>query len=151
MSLSGIRQGTINLLSAGLFHLFEQQVTQFVVRSYHKPIGNKSLFVRFEEVLRVQDCDAGSLPYWEKIRNEFRLVANTVKHGPGDSAHKLASVRPDFFRPEFLKTEPGIFRALGDDATSPLSGEGLFLTEDDFRGYADAIIAFWDAFSCGEN
>ncbi len=148
LSLCAIHHGMINLLTAGLFHLFEQQVTRFVDNSAHKAKANKKLFERFKKVLQAGNCGAQLPPHWEKLSNELRLVANTVKHGRGHSAKKLASQRPDLFSPRNLNLDEAPFPPHGDNATAPLVGEGLFVTEKDFKDYAEAIIAFWDALSC---
>jgi hypothetical protein len=148
VSLSSVRQGMVNLLTAGLFHLLEQQVTQFVDSSAHRPVGRKSLFVCFAEILEAQKCSADSLPHWDMLTNELRLVANTVKHGPGDSANELAARRPKLFLPLSMRCDD-VLDARGDYATSPVAGEGLFLTTEDFVAYASGIVEFWDAFSIG--
>ena len=147
ISLSNVRQGIVNLLTAGLFHLFELQMAQFVNSSVNKTNGKKDLFIRFEEILEDQKCLAVSLPHWDMLRNELRLVANTIKHGPGNSAEELVRSRPELFRPEHMKSDD-TFASHAGSAISPLAGEGLFLTIDDFKIYATAIVEFWDAFSC---
>lgn len=146
VSLSSVRQGMVNLLSAGLYHLFEQQVMQFVDASAYKPAGNKSLFVSFTEILAVQKCSADTLPHWDLLRNELRLVANTVKHGPGNSANNLATRRPNLFLSPSLRTDD-VLDTCGDYATSPVAGDGFFLTPENFAVYASGIVEFWDAFS----
>lgn len=143
LSLAKVRQGMVNLFTAGLYHLFEQQVTQFATPS--KPLAGEKLFACFADVLNAHRGCANELPHWQRLTTELRLVANTVKHGPGDSADKLAELRQDLFVPKYLR---GVVDCRGDIALSPVVGEGLFLEQGDFEVYADAIIEFWNAFSC---
>jgi len=146
ISVSGIRQVLVNLLTVGLFHLFEQQVTQFVDAFPHKSDGDKRLFVRLGKILEDQKCKSEDLPHWELLTEELRRVANTVKHGPGDSANKLAARKPELFLPKHMAD--GTFDVQGNYATSPIAEEGIFVTLDDFTKYAAAIVELWDAFSC---
>ena len=147
ISLRDVRQGIVNLLTAGLYHLFEQQMTQLVKTFAHLPASTQKLFPRFIEIMKVHNCSAESLPNWDLLCNELRLVANAVKHGPGPSADELAVRKPDYFRPEHMKSD-STFDARGHHAIKPIAGEGLFLSEDDFTRYAAALIEFWDSFSC---
>ena len=83
-TLSDVRQGMVNLLAVGLYHLFEQQ-RKLTTSSRESAVGFKS---------------AGKI-------NELKMAANTIKHGKGDSAKQLARLRPDLFFRDPAFSEPG--------------------------------------------
>ncbi len=137
--MSSLGQSMRNLLTAGLFHLVEQQLASISTDGIFRnsPIRNTGLSVVatwYKHNLRV---DMKSLPTWHNI-DELRLVANTVKHGDGASANELRKVRPDLFiDPEAAKllqthAAPPIIRHL----VAPLSGDEFFVTDSALREYA---------------
>jgi hypothetical protein len=115
--LNALRQSILNLLPAGLSHLFEQQ------RAEYMRIANE----RGVEAVRLR-----TLP--PKIV-ELDLVANTVKHAEGNASAGLRDIRPDLFGQSLWMFD--------DRVTAPLAGEGLYVKEDDIRVYAEAVIALW--------
>ena len=121
-----LEQATRNLLAAGLYHLFEKHCEMYHAKL--KRLGLKR--IKFS-----------LLPGWSKL-NELRLVANVTKHAEGPSAVHLREERPDLFEdPAFHKLGvPGVsFRV-----STPLAGEGLYVTEDDLVAYQRAVETFWE-------
>lgn len=144
--LSGIRQGLINMFASGLYHLFEQQVQEMnsrflqqgssryisdIMKAWERGLGRN--------VLAQQD--------WNCL-NELRLLANTVKHGDGDSSKDLHSVNPDLFHPPVardfelldgvLPRKPPVYK--------PMIGEDIYATLEDVKRYHTQVVAIWSAF-----
>ncbi|MDX2262921.1 MAG: hypothetical protein SFU84_14605 [Gemmatimonadales bacterium] len=127
VSLRQLEQSLVNLLAAGLYHLFEQ----------HR---------RRLRGMTAKDVDAmmKASSHWGKV-NELRLVANAVKHGSAESARALHAVRPDLLvDPIILQTglkKRALERVPG--VIVPLGGDDLFLSQDDLEGYRDALYGLW--------
>ena len=126
-ALSDVRQGMVNLLAVGLYHLFEQQ--------QKLTTGSRESAAKFK-------C-AGKI-------YELRMAANTIKHGEGDSAKKLARLRPDLFRdPAFsergsAKDHVQHAESMADDSMfAPLTGY-IYVSEDDLSEWCDAARAYWE-------
>ncbi len=148
----GIRGGILNMFTAGLYHLFEQQLLKIhrqellnAVES-RPPVADSLLKIaEIKRRLLDRDIDIERFPSWQKL-DELRLVANTVKHADGVSCGQLKTRRPDLF------VHPATDRSLGMDLSfhqvvQPLAGEDLFIQIDHFMEYADAVKAFWDEFA----
>jgi len=127
--LSNLRQGIVNLLAAGLYHLYEQH----------------------REKLKLLLTESGrSMPPLEKLGGwakveELRHLANTVKHAEGPSARELQRIRPDLFVPPVIKGSPLEKHALRRATENPLGGTDLFVTEADLQKYRDAIRLLWES------
>jgi hypothetical protein len=145
--MTGMRQATINLHAAGLFHLLEQQLGNLVSKILYEddefPKSNIHAYARwYRDNLGL---DLEKLPQWSKI-DELRLVANAVKHAKGDSEAELRPLRPDLFEHPIRK-EMGLsglpFRQ--EPLRLPLAGDGLFVTEEVFAEYATVVYDFVSA------
>ena len=150
----GVRQGVLNLLAVGLYHLFEQQQLFFLRRGLSSRGEVLELKVaEFENRLAECGVEYRSFSCAGKL-HELRTAANAIKHAKGRSGDELAKLRPDLFR------SPGE----GDDAESspaavwaqqwaqhllytPLAGDGLYVSERDLSEWCDAAIAFWEELS----
>ena len=150
-TITGIKQGLINMFGAGLYHFFEQQLL-----SYHR---REFLFHNLEEhndpdLLKVtkvceicaeNGIDLKSIASWSRIYDELRLLANTVKHADGWACDQLRSQRPDLFRsPTSVKL--GSF-LVSPVVYQPLAGDGIYLSEEEFKRYTEDVKAFWPDFS----
>ena len=153
-TMFGVRQGVLNLLAVGLYHLFEQQQLFFLRRGLLSRGEDGPLKVA-ELEKRLGECgvEYQSLSCAGKL-HELRTAANAIKHAKGRAGDKLAKLRPDLFN------EPGS----GNDAESspaavwaqqraqhllytPLAGDGLYVSERDLSEWCDAAIAFWEELS----
>ena len=148
-TMFGVRQGVLNLLAVGLYHLFEQQQLFFLRRGLSYRAEDVLLNVK-EFKKRLAECgvEYRSFSCHGKL-HELKTAANAIKHAKGRSGDELAKLRPDLFRsPE------------GDDAESspaavwaqhllytPLAGDGLYVSERDLSEWCDAAIAFWEELS----
>lgn len=98
-TMNSIQQATLNLFSAGLFHLLEQQLADLCHdRAFDEDPPNDT---KLEIVAKWYSTQFGlqfsSLASWQKI-SQLRLLANAVKHGEGSSAIELRALRPDLFQ-----------------------------------------------------
>lgn len=68
-------------------------------------------------------------------------MANVIKHGEGWSADELRKVQPRLF------DYPGTHGILADlqhsPVAAPLAGGDVFVTEEDYVRYVDAVMALW--------
>ena len=146
-TMSGIRQGVLNLLAVGLHHLFEQQQLAFLRQG---PARGEEPALRVSELERRLawegiDCrvfrSAGKL-------YELRKAANAVKHGAGPAAKDLAALRPDLFKDPLLgKYGLGTARTASLRASElgeVLAGEGLYVSERDLSDWCSAVIDYWN-------
>lgn len=144
-TMTAIRQTSLNLFAAGLFHLLEQQLVDLcrdgafdapppsdtqlnVVETwYHK---------HFKLILSKRAA-------WPKI-DQLRLLANSVKHGEGASAVKLRAIRPDLFEDpnlrELLPDFPKMYTA--QVVRLPMAGSDIFVTTQVFDEFSQAANSF---------
>jgi len=142
ITTNAIRLGVMNLMVAGLFHMFEQQAAYLVdgvLPRSKRRLRSKYAKEKLQQVLHEQSIDVKKLKNWPLVV-ELNLVANVVKHGDGDSANKLKRKKAILFkgrRHEFMSNSNAASRI------RPLVGKGLQLTENDFAVYAKGLCEFW--------
>jgi len=144
--MSYFHQGLLNLLAAGLYHLFEQQ---FLIFHRHELLDNdeRSKTAMFSVEAAVDRLGRFGIvietfPAWD-ILKELRLVANAVKHAEGRSSNELLAVRPEIFVLPALRSDPNFSNMRGGEVYSPLAGQDIFVTAGDLRRYSNAIRGFW--------
>jgi hypothetical protein len=149
MMAHGVKQGIINMFTAGLYHLFEQQLLRFHREQLLEP-EEKSCTKLFscdeaqQRLLENYRIDISTFPSWNKIQ-ELRLVANTVKHADGPSCTKLKQIRPDLFiRPYQGNESPWPVEVAHRQVVQPLAGKDLYITLDEFTKYVDATKQVWE-------
>ncbi len=162
--MDGVRQGLLNLATAGVHHLFEQQVAVFVCKELitlheeHNPkfitdLMKPTMMIQmFKKRLSANGIDHTTLPSYAVLR-ELQLVANVVKHGSGKAAEQLVTLRPLLFTHPMLRetswtmrTTPWPSSAGAQRPTQvdrPLSGNDIYVTPDEFQAYAAGVVAFW--------
>lgn len=141
--ISKMYQATLNLFSAGLFHVVEQQLADL---TRDGAIEEKASDTQLKEVIewykRGFQLDLTQFPAWSVI-DDLRLVANTTKHAEGPAAKQLREKRPELFvYPALRKDDPGA-RVLSP-LSLPLGGDGLYVTGDEFRNYHMAVLDLFD-------
>ena len=146
-TLAGVRQAILNLCTAALFHTVEQQLLLFYRRQVLHPSEEYNPALFSWKVIHQRFIDGGvnlrELKSWPMF-HELELVANTVKHGDGRSADKLRSVRPEVLVPEILRNQGGWMSKPTPYVRTPLTGDSVHVTVEDFRRYADIAVAFWE-------
>jgi len=141
-NLQFTRQQLLGLAAAGLYHLWERLLKEFLCKELHgwtfdgrdsrKMIvdadfpGLESFLLQFGFELKKQRCYADLC--------ELRLVANVYKHGDGRSCEELHALAPRLF--EGLSYHFDIFS----------KADGLELARADFTRYTEAVRDFWDTF-----
>ena len=138
-TMAGVRQGVLNVMAVGLYHLFEQQQLFLLRRGLlsRSEADVPALFkvAEFEKRLAKCGVKCRSFSCAGKL-NELRIAANAIKHGPGPAGDELAKLRPDLFdNTDLLQLE------------TPLTGDGLYVSECDLSEWCDAAIAFWEELS----
>lgn len=137
-NLSFVREQLIQLSIAGLYHLWERTLKQFIIKELKHYQFDDSVYSKIEKenfedlvkTLQQFDFDLTQKPYYQKM-NELRLVANVVKHGTGKAFKDLVKAAPDLFeKPKF-------------DLDLPTRLEDLKLTPKHFMDYSYAIKEFW--------
>lgn len=148
-----LQQILLNLFTAGLFHLFEQQMGALyrswtcgtVVNNLGQAQGERFDLAVIEKWSKTNlKVDFKTSPNWPRIE-ELKDVANVVKHAEGPSAKQLRLRNPKLFR--FLD-----FCDSDDDASSnyrpvvrtPLTGDDLFVSKADYDSYVADVLNFWE-------
>ena len=154
-TMSGVRQGVLNLLAVGLHHLFEQQQIFFLRRELAREAKGSFQTAELEKRLAACGVDCRSFACAGKLY-ELRMAANAIKHGAGPSASELAKLRPDLFLNPILSRLGWV---KGDDAKSrraaarassfvaPLAGDDLYVSEHDLSEWCAAVMAYWKELS----
>ncbi len=149
-TMFAIRQSVLNLLAAGLFHLFEQQQKGLFRQTVAAQTGADYSWKALNDSLVASGVDRRRLPGAASLK-ELRLTVNTIKHGAGDAAAKLAALRPDLFDfdPDGNRDTDAERQRLGatmqasDLLFAPLGGGDLYVTERDLADWCDAVLQFW--------
>jgi hypothetical protein len=135
-TMVSLYQGTLNLFSAGLFHLIEQQLAAL---THDGAIGVPARDTQLKNIVRYYiehfNIDLQQFGSWVVIE-EMRLTANAAKHGEGPSAEELRAVNPQLFQPPTLRFDNQYVVHL--PLHLPLGGDGLYVTEADFVRYEQA-------------
>lgn len=146
-TMVAIRQTSLNLFAAGLFHLLEQQLADLCRDGAFEaaPPSDTKLSVVSTWYRKNFNLDLTNFPAWPKIE-QLRLLANSVKHGEGSSAAELRAIRPDLFQNpdlcELFQDFPEIYTAQA--VRLPLAGEDIFVTTEvflEFSGAANSLFA----------
>jgi hypothetical protein len=145
--LTGVRQAILNLCAAALFHIVEQQLLLFHRRQVLHPSEEYDSSLFSWKTIHERFSEAGvslkGLRSWPSL-HELECVANVVKHGDGRSADELRKIRPEVMIPEVLRGENGILGGPTPYVRTPLTGDSVHVTVDDFRRYAQIASGFWD-------
>lgn len=143
-AVDSVRQGILNLMVAGLYHLLEQQAAYSLETALPKsarPAKQDYPIERLTVAMREQGIDLKRLPSWSLIE-ELGLIANSVKHGDGRSAKRLRVIQPDLFR--VFQNPFSSLHIRRDLPIRPLVGEGLTLTAEHFECYVRVTKGFWE-------
>lgn len=141
-TMVSLYQATLNLFSAGLFHLIEQQLADLTHDAAMETAAPSTQLINvtqyYRDYLKVDLTQFGS---WDVIQ-EMRLVANATKHAEGGSAEELRSVRPELFQHPALRRDKG--KVAHFRLQLPLGGDGLYVTAEDFKRYEKSAIELFD-------
>ncbi len=156
LRFESIRQSAINMSSVMLWHLLEQQILEFYMKTVLSP--DEERLVRYGEDkkmrysslyivemlrrLRENGLDIEFCPSWSKVE-ELRMLANALKHGIGRSSDKLNSIRPDLFIIDELLQAKDCGFERSSHIRRPAGGDGIYVRESDVVDYFDAAINLW--------
>lgn len=133
--------GYVALLAiAGLYHLWERKVIEFLF----KEIAHRWK-IQYLKITTFDDIKYNFLDYGIDLENlncypdlnELRLVANVIKHGDGNSLDELKKTNA-----KILSDTGG----LGEihTGTWTISGVDLYPAQEHLDRYGDAVSQFWD-------
>ncbi len=130
------------LAIAGLYHLWERLLKEFIVRELGKgpwdEISKKKTvdewtFENLRGLLELVGFDIRERGFFRDL-NVLRLITNTVKHGDGISCRELADEAPELFDRMMHDTAPSLFS---------LKAADLSLEPKHFDQFAKAVVDFW--------
>jgi hypothetical protein len=141
--ISKMYQATLNLFSAGLFHVMEQQLSDLTRDgAIEKEASDSKLDKLIDWYKKGFQLDLQQFPDWWVI-DELRLVANSTKHAEGPAAKQLREKRPELFiYPALRKDDPNTF--VVSPLSLPLGGDGLYVTGDEFRRYHKTVLNLFE-------
>ena len=142
--LNDMRDQTRLSVVAGMSHEWDKQLRDWLVREiqhWHRGdnAASKVWSVDFGQIVELLEClgwQIRSTAYFSAL-DACRLVVNVYKHGEGRSLDELKQKYPEYLDPRFISSDdafPGT--KFGDY-------KHLKVSDDQFRGFADAIAAFW--------
>lgn len=149
-AMSDVRQALLNLAAAALYHLIQQQLLIFHRRQVLFPWeeNDQALFadnIR-QKLLKEAGVDISALKSWPKV-SDLRLLANAVKHGDGRSATELRASRPDLMTHPLFRGSSGSIGKPASVVLSPLAGDSIYVTREDFSALCQDAVEFWKEFA----
>jgi hypothetical protein len=144
--LKFVREQVTGLAIAGMYHLWERLLKEFIVEEYryNEPTKQdflktkedifKAEFPKLEDVLQKVGWNIKTEGFYSDL-DLLRLVANVVKHGDGQSCKALLAKAPDMFV-DF--GHPWINNSRG--------ASNLSLKREDFPRFATAVRRFYEQF-----
>lgn len=143
-TMTAMHYTVLNLFTAGLFHLFEQQLGTLLTGEGGKrpehPVTALRELAKSEHSLRI---DVTAAPSWPLLE-ELQLVANVIKHAEGKSADKLRDLNNNYFMLPAVRGTELAQHFRGDRlAGEPLTGEGIYVTKEQYGAFVNAVIDFW--------
>jgi hypothetical protein len=144
--LSNMREQTRLSVVAGMFHEWDKQFRDWLVREIQHWHHGDSAKLKIWSADYGQIADLLESLGWNIRSTEFfatldacRLVVNVYKHGEGKSLDELRSRFPEHLDDPFS----GAGGALSD--TKYRDHTSLKVSDDQFQAFSDAIVAFWRA------
>ncbi len=138
-NLQFTRQQLLGLATAGLYHLWERLLKQFICkelrgwtfdgRDIHKIMAQMN-FSNLEGFLSQFGFQLAQQSYYADLC-ELRLVSNVVKHGDGNSCDELQA------------SAPHLFEGYNYHFDILSNADNLELKPTDFTRYAKAVTDFW--------
>lgn len=144
--LSGMREQTRLSVVAGMYHGWDKQLRDWLVREVqHWHNGEQAAskiwsadFDRLIELLESLNWNVRGGGYFHTL-DACRLVVNTYKHGEGTSFERLKSEYPTYVDDPF--SDSGIHAP----GLSFSDHTHLRVTDDHIDEFSEAIIGFWEA------
>ncbi|PZE20063.1 hypothetical protein [Paenibacillus xerothermodurans] len=144
-----MRYNTKLMTISTLYQFWEQQIRKFLYEELtrHPNINplKGQLFKDFcargfgdiRQVFEKCGVDIKGFDAYAKL-NELRLLANLIKHGPGDSEDQLRKLRPDFFQDDASDIDRMVFYR------TTLNEIVLEIDDEELGIYGESLIEFWE-------
>ena len=146
--MTNMHFATLNIFTTALFHLYEQHVIFLFRREILPPaLENKRNLLSLQVAYRgfeLSGFDLKAFRAYQKIR-ELQLCCNCIKHADGRSCEELKELNPSLFIFPLLRNSAEADTSYRRIYT-PMAGEDIWVTEDDFEEYVVGIINFWNEF-----
>ncbi len=144
--LSGMRQQTTLSVVAGMFHEWDKQFRDWLVREiqhwhHGDSLASKIWSADFGQIAELLEClgwDKAKIIYYGQL-DACRLIVNVYKHGKGKSLDELKQKYPIYLDDPFAGAGGSFSGVYYRDHTH------LKVSRDHFQAFSDAIVAFWQA------
>lgn len=142
--LSDLREQTRQSVVAGMFHEWDKQLRDWLVREIHHWHRGDNLnakiwsadFGQLTDLLVSLGWNVRTTDYFRQL-DACRLVVNVYKHGKGKSLDELRNGFPEYLDDPFQSLGGALSAAAYRDHTH------LKVSDDQFQAFSDAILAFW--------
>ncbi|MBN9550950.1 MAG: hypothetical protein J0H31_19290, partial [Alphaproteobacteria bacterium] len=142
--LSDMREQTRLSVVAGMFHDWDKQLREWLVREIMRSFPGsvtaaKIWSVKFDEIAALLEgfgWNVRSADYF-RLLDACRLVVNVYKHGKGPSFDELKSRYPEYLADPFDGV-PSVFPKV-----EFRDHRHLKVTDAQFQAFSDAILRFW--------
>jgi hypothetical protein len=142
--LSDMRDDTILSIVAGMFHRWDKQLRDWLVREIrHWHLGantsQKVWAADFAQIVELLEClgwNVKSQAYY-KTFDAMRLVVNVYKHGEGKSLADLKRDYPAYLDDQLICDDQLVYRMEFVDHRH------LKVNEVQLKEFSEAIVAFW--------
>lgn len=142
--LSDMRDRTRLSVVAGMFHQWDKQLRDWLVREVqHWHRGDITVskiwsmdFGKIADLLESLGWKIRSAKYFDKL-DACRLVVNVYKHGEGNSFDDLKQNYPEYLNDPFRTVRGSIS---GSDF---LDHTNLAVNDDQFQEFSKAVVEFW--------
>ena len=142
--ISKMYQATLNLFTAGLFHVIEQQLADLTRDgAMELEMSNTNLKAVVDWYNKNFHLDLTQFPEWSVIE-ELKDVANSAKHAEGPAAEHLRTKHPKLLVHPILRKDDPNAPVFLTPLSLPLGGDGLYVTDDEFRNYHKAVLGFFE-------
>ena len=147
MNMRSMKQALVNMFAMTLYHVFEQQLMEFHRREVLciTKENDKKYFTQkcLKFHLKESGIDIENFESWKAI-DELRLLANAIKHAEGNSSDELQNVNKRLFYPDSTtQSMLSAFSSSKSKVFNPLSGEDIYVQEEDIDKYCKALKSFW--------
>lgn len=142
--LSDMRDQTRLSIVAGMFHQWDKQLRDWLVREmHHWHRGDTTAvklwsadFPQIIELLEALGWPVSRTPYFQSL-DACRLVVNVYKHGSGKSLEDLKAKYPEYLHDPFSGSGGELSSVEYRDHSN------LIVSDEQFRAFSDAIVSFW--------
>ncbi len=142
--LSDMREQTRLSVVAGMYHEWEKQLRDWLVREirhWHRgdTAAMKIWSANFSQIAALLESfgwNLRSTSYFQKL-DACRLVVNVYKHGEGPALNDLKKNYPEYLADPFGGAGGAWSESTHRDHTH------LRVSDDEFQMFSDAIVAFW--------